>query len=309
MTPDDRTLQETYLEVGSGHRLYVQDWGNAKASLPIIFLHGGPGGGCNDGHKGYFDPALQRVIFFDQRGAGRSSPSGSLKDNTTASLVEDIKRVAEYCGIKKFILTGGSWGSCLALAYGLAHPGSVAAMVLRGIYTGSQAETDYLDNGGFKMFFPDVWERYLNRTPKKWRDNPNAYHYRQLASNKPQAVKASAYAYSELEGSLLTLDDRHTPQKFDEFNPEAMKIELHFLANGCFMPDRHILNNAHKLTMPVWLVQGRYDMVCPPATAYELAKRLPNGRLIWTTAGHSGSDRPTMDVMRALLLELTREAA
>lgn len=148
MTPDTYTNQEFFLDVGDGHQLYVQDWGNPQAKTPIIFLHGGPGAGCHDGHKQMFDPALQRAIFFDQRGAGKSLPAGHLEHNTTADLIGDIEKLADRLKLSGFIITGGSWGCCLALAYALKHPKRLKALVLRGIYTASKSETAYLDDGG-----------------------------------------------------------------------------------------------------------------------------------------------------------------
>jgi proline iminopeptidase len=304
MTPDQHTSQEFFLDVGDGHQLYVQDWGKKDASIPILFLHGGPGASVSDRHKQRFDPVRQRVIFFDQRGAGKSLPKGSIEHNTTKHLIADIETLADHLLMKKFIVTGGSWGSCLALGYALEHPSRIHAMVLSGIYTASRRETDYLDQGGFRNHFPEVWERYTDRAPKEYADNPSEYHYKQAFGKDPEAAKKSIYAYSEMEGSLLFLDDRRTPMEYDTFDPDDMKIELHYLKHGCFMPDRYILKNAHALTMPIWLVQGRYDMVCPPITAYELSKKLPNGQLLWTMAGH-GNDRPNYDVMRTLLLQLT----
>lgn len=304
MNSDNFTISESYLDVGDGHQLYVQEWGNHEAKTTIIALHGGPGAASNDGHKFIFDGNTQRVIFFDQRGAGKSLPKGSLANNTTQDLVGDIEKIADHFSLQKFIITGGSWGSCLAFAYALKHPKRVAAMVLRGIFTGSQEETDYLDNGGFKLYFPDVWDAYLQKTPKEFRNDPSKYHYAQMKSQDAETRKKSSYAYSELEGSLLRLDDRYASQSFETFDPEAMKIELHYLQNLCFMPDRFILENSPKITAPVWLVQGRYDMVCPPKTAYEMDKLLPNSKLIFTSAGHSGGDRATYEVMRALLLEI-----
>jgi proline iminopeptidase len=304
MTPDKHTNQEFFLDVGDGHQLYVVDWGKADARLPIIFLHGGPGSGVNDRYKQRFVPEQQRLIFFDQRGAGKSLPKGSLKHNTTQDLVEDIEKLADHLGLQSFLITGGSWGSCLALAYALKYPKRIAGMVLSGIYTGSKAETAYLDNGGFRTFFPDVWETYLSRTPEEHHQNPSAFHYKQAFGKDKQAAKYSIYARAEMESALLSLDDRHTPGDFDEFEPDNMRIELHYLKHDCFMPDRYILDNAHKLKMPIWLVQGRYDMVCPPQTAYELHQKLPASQLIWTTAGH-GNDRPNYDVIRTLLLQWT----
>lgn len=306
MTPDEFTNQEFFLDVGNGHQLYVHDWGKQSAKLPIIFLHGGPGSGCFDRNKQRFVPEKQRLIFYDQRGAGKSLPKGSIEHNTTQHLVEDIEKLVKHLGLKKFVITGGSWGSTLALAYALQYPSKLEAMVLSGIYTASQAETEYLDKGGFQKFFPDVWERYTARVPKEYAHDPSAYHYQQAFGDDPDAAKKSIYAYSELKGPLLSLDDRHTEESFDEFDPNNMKIELHYLKNACFLPERFILKNAHKLKLPIWLVQGRYDMVCPPITAYELSKALPDSQLIWTIAGH-GNDRPSYDVVRALLLQIAGE--
>lgn len=305
MNPDKDTIAESFLDVGDGHSLYVQDWGNPGIKTPIIYLHGGPGAGCNDKFKLLFDPNCQRVIFFDQRGSGRSLPKGSLEKNTTAEAIRDIESIANHFKLNKFIITGGSWGACLALAYALEYPERLEAMVLRGIFTGSQAEIEFIDNGGFKAFYPDVWNAYLNRTPKEHHKDPSSFHYKQMRSGDVEKVKQSSYAYSELEGSLLSLDDRHSVQDFDTYEPEAMNIELHYLGERCFMPDRQILDNSHQIKTPTWLVQGRYDMVCPPTTAYELNERMPNSKLIFTQAGHSGGDRATFEVMRSLMFEIS----
>jgi len=305
MDKDNFTNKIFYLDVGEGHKLWIHDWGNKHAKTPILFLHGGPGAGVNNGHQGYFNPEKQRVIFYDQRGSGKSKPAGSLRSNTTEHCIDDINKITGKLGIKKFIITGGSWGSCLALAYALKHPSKVKALVLRGIFTGSKREIDYLDKGEFRAFFPDVWDDYLQRTPAEHHDDPTAYHQKMYKSKDKAAAKASAYAYSELESALLGLDDRFHSEDYDSFDPAAISIELHYLSNGCFMPDRLILDNAHKIPVPTWLIQGRYDAVCPPITAYEMHKALPSSHLIWTIAGHKGSDRGIHDVSKAILEQLT----
>lgn len=309
MTPDEYTIREFFIEVGDGHELYVQDWGNKKAKHPIIFLHGGPGNGCKDKHKMLFDPAKHRVIFFDQRGAGKSLPYGSLERNTTGDLVEDIARITKQLKISSFVLVGGSWGSALALAYAVKYPQNVQALVLNGIFTGSQAEIDYFDKGAFRTWFPEVWERYLAATPKEHQDSPTKYHYKQILGKDEDAARKSACTYSNMECALLSLDDRFTPTDPGDpaFDPSQTKILAHYLSNSCFLPDRHIFNNVRKLTMPVWLVQGRYDMVCPPNTAYELHKKLPKSNLLWTIGGHRSSERETHSVMRSILLQFGGE--
>ncbi len=306
MTPDKYTISETFVSVGDGHNLYIHDWGNKSAKKPIIFLHGGPGSFCQDKHKGIFNPENQRVIFFDQRGSGKSTPYGELSNNTTDELVEDINKITDHLKIDKFILQGGSWGSCLAFAYAIAHPQRVIGIVLAGIYTCSQSENDWLNNGGFKSFYPDAWDEYLARTPQEHRDNPTAYHMSQIASENEDARKLSAYAYSCLEASLMKLDDRFTPDDYETFDPAGSIIEMTYIANNGFMPDRFIIENAHKIIAPVWLVQGRYDIVCPPVTAYELSSEIPNCKLILTTSGHK-AEHESWNLIRTILGEITED--
>lgn len=304
MTPDEYTNQELTLDVGRGHELYVHDWGNKTGKTPIVFLHGGPGGGCQDRHKQGFDPRTQRVIFHDQRGSGRSTPAGSLKHNTTEDLVEDIERIAVRLRLHQFVLTGRSWGSTLSLAYALKYPKRVKAMVLGGIFTGSQEEIDWIDEGGWREFYPEIWEQYLTATARAYRREPTPWHVKRILGRDKAAAKLSAYAYDSMEGAIHALDDRYQPDSPDDFDPSGTIIEAYYLHKRCFMPDRHLIKNAKRLTMPVWLVQGRYDMICPPITAYQLDRELPNSQLIWTVGGHR-NEHEGWNVMRAILLQLT----
>jgi proline iminopeptidase len=301
MTSDIHTIKEESIEVGQGHSVYTQLWGNPDAATTFVFLHGGPGSGCSDKHKALFDPAKHRVLFFDQRGSGKSQPYGSLEANTTDHLIDDITFLAKHYSIEKFTFVGGSWGSCLALAYTLKHPEPVNGLVLRGIFTGSQEEIDFLEQGHFKAFFPDVWARFLARTPKKHHDNPIAYHQSRLLGNNEIEIQESGLAYEELEGSLITLDERYKPINPETFDPSGIRIEVYYTANRCFMEDEHIFNNAHKITAPVWIVQGRYDTVCAPINAYKLHDTLPNSTLLWTLAGHYGNDRGNFDATKSII--------
>ncbi|HEV2402688.1 MAG TPA: alpha/beta fold hydrolase [Candidatus Saccharimonadales bacterium] len=303
MTPDQYTIQEIFVDVGHGHTLYVQEWGDTRG-LPIIFLHGGPGNGCNDTHRQTFDPDRQHVIFIDQRGTGRSLPHGSMAHNTTQDLIADIEKVVVQLKLPPFVLTGGSWGSCLALAYGLAHPKRVRAMVLDGIFTGSQSEINYLDQGSFQVHFPDVWEWLTKQVPRREQADPVTHLAHKALGNGPASIRA-AYLYGQLERSLLSLDDRFTPPPLADYDPSSIRIELYYMKNRCFMPDQYILQNAHRLSMPVWLIQGRYDMVCPGKTAYALHKRLKNSELIWATSGHRG-EREVWNIRRSILLQLAK---
>jgi proline iminopeptidase len=301
MTTDHYTLEETMLAVSDDHRLFVQLWGAKDAQETMVFLHGGPGSGCSDKHKDLFDPLIHRVIFFDQRGCGKSLPYGSLVANDTDHLVSDITAITDSFGVEKFAITGGSWGSCLALIYAIRNPEKVTRMVLRGIFTGRKSEIDFLDKGEFRSFYPDVWERFVASVPAEAQHDPGAWHHEHMLGNDLELAKRSAYAYNDLEGSVISLDDRRRSEVYETIDPVGTIIECHYLVAGCFIPESYIIDNAANLTMPITLIQGRFDAVCPPFTAYDLSKVLPNGQLYWTTAGHSGTDRANWDLTKALL--------
>lgn len=304
MTPDGHTNRELTLDVGDGHKLYVHDWGNPDATTAIFHLHGGPGSGSGDKYKMQYDPKRQRVIFHDQRGCGRSLPYGSLDHNTTDDLVSDISKIADALDIKTFIIAGGSWGSCLALAYALENPQRVEAMVLDGIFTGSKLEADWLDKGRFQTFYPDAWQAYLDATPAEHREEPSAYHFTQVLGDDEAAARHSGMTYATLEAAVMSLDDRHAPASPEDFDVVGIRTEMYYMQHGCFLADRSIIDKAHTLPMSVYLVQGRYDMVCPPSTAYELAQRLPKSELIWTIGGHQ-PEHETWNIKRTILLHLT----
>lgn len=302
MTPDQYTIREFFIDVGDEHQLYVYEWGNPKG-MPVFALHGGPGDQSKDRHKRPFDPTKHRVIFFDQRGCGKSLPYGSLEHNTLDDLVEDITKIADHLKLKRFVIFGGSWGTTLALAYAIKNPSRVKALVLSGIFTGSREEMDWIEEGKSRAFFPEVWEKYLERTPKTHQTNPTAYHYKNILGKSESLAHKSALAVEEMEHGIMTLDDYAPPVDPITYDPTSAKIFAHYLTNECFLPDRHILKNASKLKMPVWIVHGRFDMDCPPVTAYELSKRLPNGHLTWAVSNHKG-EHENFSVLRAILLQL-----
>lgn len=306
MTPDEHTNQEFFLDVGDGHQLYVQDWGKQDAKTPILFLHGGPGGGCKDHHKQRFTPEQQRVIFFDQRGAGKSLPKGELRHNTTSDLVNDIEKIVKQLKLDSFIVTGGSWGSTLALAYAVKHPRRIKAMVLQGISTGSQTELDYLNQGIWRTHFPEAWQAYLDNTPKAHHHDPTAYHFKRILGKDNVAMLESARVYNQMECALMKLDDRFYPKEEADFDGSEQRIEAHYFSNDCFLPGEYVLTNAVPLTMPIWLIHGRYDFVCMPENAYMLHQKLPNSQLIWTINGHH-ADHESWNVQRQILLQLTSE--
>lgn len=303
MNPDQYTLQELMLDVGDGHQLYVQDWGNKTAKTAIIFLHGGPGGGCSDGQKQQFDPLQHRVIFFDQRGGGKSLPMGSIEHNTTADIIEDINKIAAKFELESFVLAGRSWGSCLALCYAIAHPSKVEAIVLGGVYLGSSAQVDFDDRSDrYQSFYPEAWETLLAETPEHERHAPIPYHFKQTLSDDTVAAKRSAYIYSNFIVQMIGLDDRVRIQDFETFEPSGFKIQAYYKLNQLFIEDNYIMDHAPQLTMPIWIIQGRYDMLCTPEFAYNLHKALPNSKLLWATAGHTGSDRAVFDIAKTVFL-------
>ncbi|WP_432521067.1 alpha/beta fold hydrolase [Kineococcus sp. SYSU DK006] len=302
---DGFTLSETLVDVGDGHRLYVQDWGEAGAPA-VLFLHGGPGTGATDDHKQCFDPSRQRVLFCDQRGVGRSEPYGSLQDNTTDHLVADIVRVLDRFEVDQAVLVGGSWSSCLALVFALAHPDRVRALVLHGLLTGRQQESDRLNQGHWRTFFPEVWQWYLDRTPREHHDDPSGYHVAQILGSDAARSRRSAYACTTADSAITDLDDRFAPAPLtDDFDPTPARVQAHCFTNSRFLPPDHVLDTTDRLTMPVHVVQGRYDMICPPRSAYELVQKLPRGELVRAVSGH-GPDRESWNLLRTLLLELTR---
>ncbi len=287
MNEDEYTNQSFMLDVGHGHELWVHDWGNKQAKTPIFFLHGGPGSQCKDKHKLAFDPTTQRVIFHDQRGAGQSTPLGRWHHNTTQDLSEDINRIADKLGVKQFIITGSSWGSTLALYYTIENPNRIKAVVVGGIWGASKAENAYMNGGTWRTHFPELWDWYVSTVPQEYRSNPSAYHFERALGDDPTAAAESARVFGDMEAGLISLDDRHILTTAKDYDPSGTLIEMRYMAKQCFMPDRFILKNAHKLTMPVYIVQGRYDFVCPPATAYELCQTAPNAHLTWVASGHA----------------------
>lgn len=301
MIPDKYTLDERFIAVGGKHKLYSQLWGNKNAAKTIIFLHGGPGSGCSEKNKTLFDPKSHRVIFFDQRGCGNSKPHGLLTDNTTDNIVGDITKIADEYKVNKFTLVGGSWGSCLALVYAIRSPNRVSSMILRGIFTSRQQEIDFIEKGMIKDFFPEIWERFVSNVPKKYQNDPAKYHVSNILGSDVERAKSSAFALSQLEVAVIALDDRESVQDYDLFDPAGTIIEWYYMQNRCFLPEGYIIDNADTIKIPVYIVQGRYDMVCPPFTAYELGQKLPNCKFIWTQAGHSGSDRSNWEVVKTLL--------
>lgn len=283
------------IKAGDLHTIYVEEVGNPKGK-PIVFVHGGPGGGIDANHRRYFDPARWRVILFDQRGCGKSTPFGELRENTTFDLVGDMEKIRATLEIDKWHVFGGSWGSTLALTYAITHPTRALSLLLRGIFLVRKKEISWFYQHGANMFYPEEWEHFLAPIPKSERhDLVTAYHKR-LNNTDDAVVKEAARAWSKWEGATSKLKkDASTIEHFssDHFAYAFARIENHYFFNGAFFDDDNwILNNAKKIQqIPGVIVQGRYDMPCPPISAYDLHKAWPRAEFMMIeAAGHSLSE-------------------
>ncbi|MGB5581732.1 MAG: prolyl aminopeptidase [Woeseia sp.] len=296
--PDRRTLYpaiEPYhqgrLQVGDGHELYYEECGNPRGK-PVVFLHGGPGAGCNAAMRRFFNPDVYRVVLFDQRGCGRSTPHASLENNTTWDLVADIEVLRAALQIRRWQVFGGSWGSTLALAYAETHPEHVSELVIRGIFLGRGSELDWLYQGGTNQLFPDQWQKFIAPIPRSERRDMLGAYYRRLTGNDvaEQAKAAKAWAIWEGATSQLIPQDAHI-QAFseDKMALAVARIESHYFINSCFLDDNQLLNNIARVRgIPAAIVQGRYDVLCPVMNAWELSRAWPEAKLrIVPDAGHS----------------------
>jgi proline iminopeptidase len=275
------------MPVDGGHRLYWETCGNPRGR-PALFLHGGPGGGCSRNDRRLFDPARYRIVLFDHRGCGRSRPGGSLEANTTPHLLADIERLRRLLDIERWLLLGGSWGATLALAYAQAHPQRVAGLILRGVFTARRAERHWLYRDGASQLFPDAWERFVAPIPEQERDDLVAAYDRRLVDNDV----AAAHAWYAWEDTIMTLRPA-PPALADDAQILALaRIQAHYMAHAGFLEEGRLLADAHRLRgIPGVIVQGRYDAVTPPATAWKLHKAWPEAVLhMVPDAGHASSE-------------------
>ena len=279
-----------HLDVGDGHQLWVEVKGDATAR-PAVFLHGGPGGGFQPGNAALFDPARFRTLFFDQRGAGRSLPKGDLTANTTAHLVADMERLRQHFGFDKWLVVGGSWGATLALAYAQAHPERVSGLVLRAVFLGTAAELDWAFGTGLRQFYPALYADFLNFLPEAERADPLPHYYRRILDPDPTVHLPAAFAWHDTERILSEINPPATRlgPPADRPRPNSPYLEAHYFSQGCFLQDRGLLRNASALQgIPGVVVQGQYDLLCPPATSHALAERWGAARIVVVpVSGHS----------------------
>ena len=298
--PEIEPFQTGRLQVSDVHEIYFEQSGNPEGK-PAIFVHGGPGGGSNPAHRRYHDPSKYRIIVFDQRGCGQSTPYASLQDNTTWHLVSDMEAIREHLGIEKWQVFGGSWGSTLGLAYAQTHPHRVTELVLRGIFMLRRSELIWFYQHGASHIFPDAWDSYLEAIPEVEHGDLISAYYRRLTSDDEAVRNAAARAWSVWEGStsyLVQNPDHIAHAGEDDFAVAFARIECHFFVNGGFFEvDGQILRDIDRIRhIPGVIVQGRYDVVCPMRSAWDLHKAWPESELhVIANAGHSANEVGIVD--------------
>ena len=292
--PEIQPYNQQWLEVDSTHNLYLEQSGNPSGQ-PVLFVHGGPGGGTSEFNRRFFDPEKYRIILFDQRGCGRSKPHASLRDNSTPYLLSDIEAIRQHLGIDSWLLFGGSWGSTLSLLYAQAYPQRVNGLILRGIFLCREQDIRWFYQHGANHIYPDFWQDYAAQIPPEEQHDFIAAYYKRLTSDNEIARMAAAKAWSVWEARCSTLNP--SGSLFNHFNDPHValamaRIEAHYFINNAFIEPNQILDNADKIQdIATIIVHGRYDMVCPINQAYALYERLPAAELhIVRDAGHSAME-------------------
>ena len=298
--PDIRPYARHRLEVDSTHTLYLEESGN-RDGIPVLCIHGGPGAGSEPLHRRFYNPDEYRIILFDQRGAGKSTPHAELNDNTTDHLINDIETIRKFLGIEKWVLFGGSWGSTLALLYAQQYPETVMGMILRGIFLCRQQDFDWFyQEGGASRIFPDAWEEYVKVIPESERGDMIDAYYKRLTGTDEVGRMHAAKAWSSWEGHCATLRPNHNV--LDHFSDphralSMARIEAHYFKNKAFIEANQIIDNMSVLeNVPGIIVHGRYDMICPLDNAFALYNAWPVSELnVVRDAGHSASDSGIID--------------
>ena len=298
--PEIEPFHHSFINTGNGHNIYVEQSGNPDGQA-IIFLHGGPGGGTGPKQRRFFDPEHYRIILFDQRGCGKSTPLGETLNNTTNDLIHDMESIRKELNIEEWILFGGSWGSSLALAYAIKFEEYTKGLILRGVFLSRKQELDWFLNE-VDQFFPELHAVLLNHKPHINKLNLVSSYVDLVFSKNLEQAKKAAVAWNTFEGSILKMmpseanENNNNEIDFD-FELARAKVQLHYIKNNCFIDGEDILKKITILkNKPVVIVQGRYDMVCPPKTAFEVAQKMPQAEVIMVpNAGHSASEEGTLD--------------
>ncbi len=286
-------FDQRMLSVGDGHSVYVEQCGNPDG-IPVVVFHGGPGGGCSPSMRRYFDPSRFRIVLFDQRGCGRSRPHASVRDNTTWHLIADTELIRKTLGIERWIVFGGSWGATLALLYAEAHPDRVRHAVLRGVFLMTRSELDWFYAGGAGRFWPDMWRRFSGLVPEEERGDLIAAYNRRLFCGDMPTETRFARAWAGWENTLASIDNEGpSGESPADYARAFARLENHYFTNRGFLDaDDQILDEVHRIAkVPGTIVQGRYDMICPPVSADRLHRAWPASRLILVPrAGHALSE-------------------
>ncbi len=289
-------ISKGYLDVPGGHKLYFEEWGNPAAPA-IFFLHGGPGAGFRTKHRRLFDPNIHHIVFYDQRGAGRSLPYASTTNNTTQDLIWDINILADHLKIKKFSLAGGSWGSALSLLYAIAHPERVQKLFLWSIYLVRKEDEENL-LGQSKKWFPEAWKRFISNVPESDRTTGEKimnFYAKKIGSQDIEDARIFAAEWSLWNLTMMSIqyDREMLETMISAIDPiPHARLELHYFLHNMFIPENYILDNIQKIRhIPLHIVQGRFDMCTPPLGAYDLVTGYgKNASIVWTLAGHRASD-------------------
>lgn len=301
------------LQMDALHTLYIEECGNPEG-LPVLFIHGGPGAGCEPWHRRFFDPDVYRIVLFDQRGCGRSTPHAELRDNTTQILIADIERIRTHLGIERWVVFGGSWGSTLGLVYAETHPERVLGLILRGIFLCRPEEIRWFYQEGASWLFPDYWEEFLRPIPEGERADLVAAYYRRLTGEDELARMGAAKTWARWEAKASTLLPRK--ELVDHFSApytalSLARIECHYFMNNSFLEPDQLLRDAHRLAdIPGVIVHGRYDAVCPAKNAWQLHQVWPRAELrIIPDAGHSALERGIIDALVRATIDLSKRLA
>lgn len=299
--PEIKPYETHRIAVDPPHQIYVEECGN-RSGIPVVFVHGGPGAGCEAYNRRFFDPELYRVILFDQRGAGRSEPHAELENNNTQALVADMERIREKLGVDRWMVFGGSWGSTLALVYAETHPERVLGLVLRGIFLCRRQELDWFYREGANRIFPEYWEDFVAEIPETERGDLMAAYHRRLTGDNELARMSAAKAWATWEARCATLRPNQGVE--DHFSDPHValalaRIESHYFANRIFLRDNQIIEDADRLQgIPGVIVHGRYDIICPMSNAWDLQQAWPEAELrVVRDAGHSTTEPGIIDAL------------
>ena len=298
--PDLRPGNTVMLDVGGPHRIYLEECGN-PAGIPVIFLHGGPGKGCNERHRRYFNPKEYRIVIFDQRGSARSTPQGCIRENTTQDLISDMERIRTTLGIDRWLVYGGSWGAALGLLYAEQFPKRVTGMILRGTFLARKSDLDWFSGNGVGRLLPDYWEKFMESVPEQDRRNPVASYYSRVHGDDPADRLAAAKAWSEWSGRVVTylMTEGSMESMPDEQVLNEVSIETHYAEHGYFIEENQILRNIDRIPqIPVIIVHGRRDLTCTLSASWDLHRSLPQSELnIVPNGGHLAGEGVMIDAL------------